>query len=454
MSLVFTSDAPPGVRWFTRLLFFREPLPEEVPEIAAALALLRRRWAWVLGAYIGYVGVLVAPGLLRGRDGSYALVAVLAPHLALYLLLMLSAYGWVGYRVNLGNLGEFLASYRRNSYARALIAWSLIAAAAGVATGLMGTRISPLVGPAVGQWLDDTFTPGVMLLLLAVVLIAVPELIAQLRLRQHALGRELALAQTMHERLARHTAESELRLLQAQVEPHFLYNTLANLRFLVQSNHPDALRMTDALIDYLRTSVPDMRAQQVTLGREFDHARHYLDIMQMRMQGRLRYSVELPDDLREVALPPLVVLTLVENAIKHGIGPLVEGGSVALAAALDTDGSVRIDVRDDGQGMPEGRQLRIQAGHDRPPTASGDGSKTGIANAFTRLQLTYGESARLQLVPQADDAQTSRGVCASFWVPRAVNLPSAPDDGLSIRVEVQSGAVPGRAAPQPQQRQA
>jgi sensor histidine kinase YesM len=257
--------------------------------------------------------------------------------------------------------------------------------------------------------------------------------VALLRGRQQALSLQLLQAQATQELLARVTAESEMRLLQAQVEPHFLYNTLANLRFLVQSGSPDALRMTDALIDYLRTSGPDMRAQQVALGREVDHARHYLDIMQMRMAGRLRYTIDVPPPLREVEIPPLVLLTLVENAVKHGLAPRVEGGSVALRAWAEGD-RVVVTVEDDGTGLPGAAVTPAAAA-----AAAGSGGP-GLANVRARLALVYYEEADLQLT-----AAVPQGTCATLRLPRSG--PAARPASLKVVVVVEQKPKDASAAP-------
>ena len=401
MALCFTIDAPPAVRWFVRLLFFRAPLPEEVPQVEAALRLLRQRWAWVAAGYLAYVGLLVVPGLLRDKGAAYAVTSVLLPHLALYLLLMMTAYSWVGFRINLSNLREFLAAYKRKTFTRTTLAGAAVAFIGGGIVGYLGGMTGSAMSLPIAEWLRDTFTPGVILLLFIVLISAVPELVAQLRMRQHELIQDLLAARTAQEQLARATAESELRLLQAQVEPHFLYNTLANLRYLVQTGSADALRMTDALIEYLRTSVPDMRAQHVTLGREADHARHYLEIMQMRMAGRLSYAIDVPAELRDLPLPPLVLLTLVENAVKHGIGPRIEGGRIELRAFRQGEG-VGVEVADDGVGLESESRSGL------PSTGA------GLRNVAGRLKLVYGDDAQLELAPNAP-----RGTRALLRLPTA-----------------------------------
>jgi sensor histidine kinase YesM len=285
----------------------------------------------------------------------------------------------------------------------------------------------------------------------ALMVIGVPELVAQLRLKERTLARQLLEAEATRERMARFTAASELRLLQAQVEPHFLYNTLANLRYLVQSGSTDALKMTDALIEYLRTSVPDMRSQQVTLGREVDHAHHYLQIMTIRMGGRLRHTIEVDEALRAVPLPPLVVLTLVENAIKHGIAPRVQGGTVALRARRAGE-FAQVDIEDDGMGLGAGFGASSgegAAGRAHPPS-----SGTGLANIRKRLGIVYGDAASLELLPLNSDGSGTR---ARLRVPltMAQDPTSRPQVVVLSRAEgqrvlAQLQAAPAPDAPRPQ----
>jgi LytS/YehU family sensor histidine kinase len=188
----------------------------------------------------------------------------------------------------------------------------------------------------------------------------------------------LLAAEAERERFARQGVQAELKLLQAQVEPHFLFNTLANLRFLVQTGSPHALEMLDHLIHYLRTALPEIRAESSTVGREIELARAYLEILRIRMGGALEIFADAPADLANVVFPPLVVLTLVENAIKHGIAPLGRG-RVGVRAET-SNGRLRVIVEDDGRGLVE-------------PIGQG----VGLGNVRERLRAIYGETARLEL---------------------------------------------------------
>ena len=175
-------------------------------------------------------------------------------------------------------------------------------------------------------------------------------------------------------------AEAELRVLQAQVEPHFLFNTLANVIALVRS-HPDrAARLLEQLTALLRTSLSRTRRADGTLGDELAVVRAYLDIQAQRMGARMTYDVAVESGLEMVRVPPLLVQPLVENAVLHGIEPSASGGRV-LVSAERFDGAVRIRVTDDGVGMN--------------PGAAGHG--VGIANVRKRLRSSFGPSGTVAL---------------------------------------------------------
>jgi signal transduction histidine kinase len=445
-----TAGVPARVRWLGYLLFCRLPLPEEVNELQAALASLRRRWPWLAAGYVVLLALLVVPGLLRERDGWYMAMSILVPHFLLYLGATVVAYSWFGYRINATNLLRFDASQPHSNRRKrqVLLMWAA-GFALGAVVAVLGFEGQVLdhIKQAFVAWNRDTFTNGVLLVMFALMVIGVPELVAQLRLKERTLARQLLEAEATRERMARFTAASELRLLQAQVEPHFLYNTLANLRYLVQSGSTDALKMTDALIEYLRTSVPDMRSQQVTLGREVDHAHHYLQIMTIRMGGRLRHTIEVDEALRAVPLPPLVVLTLVENAIKHGIAPRLQGGTVALRARRSGE-FAQVDIEDDGAGFGA-NSGQGAAGRNDLPSAG-----TGLANIRKRLGIAYGDAASLELLPLNSDGSGTR---ARLRVPltMAQDPTSRPQVEVLSRAEgqrvlAQLQAAPAPDAPRPQ----
>jgi signal transduction histidine kinase len=214
-------------------------------------------------------------------------------------------------------------------------------------------------------------------------LIWVPQLaVSLLRYRQYRMLAEQLQREAENERLARELAESQLRLLRAQIEPHFLFNTLGAVQQLAQHGDPRAATLTGDLIDFLRSSMRDIRSEHVGLAAEFGLVESYLKVMRVRLGTRLRFELRLPRALEQVQVPSMIVLTLVENAIKHGIEPALRGGEVAVSAEA-LGGVVRIRVQDGGVGMS---------------TLSGAGEGgTGLDNVRHRLRLTYGDAAGLAL---------------------------------------------------------
>ncbi len=181
------------------------------------------------------------------------------------------------------------------------------------------------------------------------------------------------------ERLERQAADARLSLLQAQIEPHFLFNTLANVQALVESGSSRAPAVLASLISYLRAAMPRLRDERPTLGNELALVRSYLDLMQMRMPDRLQVRIAADPALSALPFPPMALLTLVENAIHHGIDPAEQGGEVEVGAAALVDGRVQLWVTDTGVGMS-------------CTAASG----TGLGNLRERLRAFFGDSAVLQ----------------------------------------------------------
>jgi signal transduction histidine kinase len=175
----------------------------------------------------------------------------------------------------------------------------------------------------------------------------------------------------------RQATEAQLKLLQSQLEPHMLFNTLANLRALIATDPARATQMLDSLIDYLRATLSASRATSHSLADEFARLGDYLALMQVRMGPRLTYTLDLPTELATQSVPTLLLQPLVENAIKHGLEPKIEGGSVAVSARLGGQNIV-LDVIDSGVGLK-------------------DGSGFGLAQIRERLQATYGEQATIYL---------------------------------------------------------
>ena len=191
---------------------------------------------------------------------------------------------------------------------------------------------------------------------------------------------------------------AELKMLQAQIEPHFLFNTLANLRTLITLDPPTALTLFDHTNEYLRATLARARNDHSSVGDEFATLHHYLAIMQMRMGERLSFSIECPAELAQLPLPPLLVQPLVENAIKHGIEPSINGGSVTLSAcAVGT--LLLIRVADTGLGANGGGSHK---------------SSVGLANVRERLHALFGLNAGLVLT-----SNQPRGMIATLTLPLA-----------------------------------
>ena len=179
---------------------------------------------------------------------------------------------------------------------------------------------------------------------------------------------------------------AELKALQAQVEPHFLYNTLANTRYLARHQPERAVEMLDHLIAYLHRALPDMRSRTSTVRRECELASHYLALMAIRFGERLRYTVEVADNVADADMPPLLLISLVENAVRHGVEPMPGTVTVKVSAARDGD-RLQLAVVDDGPGPGQ-----------RGPTGNG----VGLRNIRERLRALHGDAASLALTRGED----------------------------------------------------
>ena len=236
-------------------------------------------------------------------------------------------------------------------------------------------------------------TVGIIVIGAALLVAAPLLLIGMFRSRQHALQMAALQRDAEQERLARVLSETQLRLLRAQIEPHFLFNTLGAVQQLAQESAPRAAELTAHLIAFLRASLDEMRSDTVALRDEFGLVDAYLRVMQARLGSRLRFTLSLPRALEPVRLPSMLLLTLVENAIKHGIEPALRGGEIAVSAAVH-GGGVRLQVVDTGIGL------------------GGDVVEgTGLTNARRRLELAHRGAASLAL------ATIEAGTCAEIILP-------------------------------------
>ncbi|WP_394778785.1 sensor histidine kinase [Undibacterium sp.] len=200
--------------------------------------------------------------------------------------------------------------------------------------------------------------------------------------------------------------QAQLQLLQAQIEPHMLFNTLANLQTLIGIDQARAQHMLDQLIQYLRATLSSSRADQTSLQQEFTLMKAYLELMSIRMGKRLSYTLDLPAELQTLRIPPMLLQPLVENAIKHGVEPKMEGGSVVVTARR-ANGSLLLEVADTGLGLP--------FDHTTPGTdVDVVGSHIGNANVSDRILAIYGPEAAFTL-----EANQPAGVIARLNLPLA-----------------------------------
>ncbi len=266
----------------------------------------------------------------------------------------------------------------------------------------------PIVGCLIGYWIGLTLlgvdvgriVQGAPRVVVAIVTVSI--VFSTFWYRYIAGKTRLARAEAESERervkvveLQRQALDAQLRSLQAQIEPHFLFNTLANVVSLIDTAPDKARLMLERLIELLRASLAASRSERTTLGQETALIAAYLDILRIRMGERLSYSIDVPAELLDVSIPPLSLQPLVENSIKHGLEPKLEGGSVRLSARA-TDGALQLDVEDDGLGFS--------------PRA---GSGVGLTNLRERMTSLYGAKARLVV------EELARGTRVRMTIPLA-----------------------------------
>ena len=245
-------------------------------------------------------------------------------------------------------------------------------------------------------WLDNDRLGGFVILCVFGMLLAPWIALAALVRQKEALARHQALAFALERsELERSALDARMHLLQAQVQPHFLFNTLANVRALVASGSAQATSVLDHLIAYLRAAIPRIGDVAATFDEELDRVHAYLELMHLRMPDRLQFEVSIDEDARALACPPMAVLTLVENAVRHGIDPAEDGGRVEVR--VERHGPrCRVAVTDTGVGLHE----------------AGGTPGTGLSTLRERLRLAYGDTAQLRIT-----ALAPHGVRADIDVP-------------------------------------
>jgi hypothetical protein len=254
---------------------------------------------------------------------------------------------------------------------------------------LLGTTISP-----VAEAFSDFSSSGMLIVLFAT---GVATFLFSGRDRLMQSEAKAARESARAEAVARQALQAQLQLLQAQIEPHMLFNTLANLQGLIALDPARAQQMLDQLITYLRATLSSSRAEVTTLAQEFALMDAYLGLMSVRMGERLAFSLELPAELRGAHIPPMLLQPLIENAITHGLEPKIEGGRIVVSASA-RDGQLHVSVSDNGLGLGA-------------PSAK-SGTHLGLANTRSRLNAIHGELASLTLA-----ANRGGGALAELTLP-------------------------------------
>jgi signal transduction histidine kinase len=364
----------------------------ERADVLAFDALLRRRAgaAWGLFLLIWAVGA----GALYGFHPRLTILES-----ALLSLSFLIATGFAMASVWFGH-GRFKGPLYRAA---------LITLVLPIAGALVGAFIAQALREPAGMptWLatQQAFAksgPNVLIAGLVVGLIYAVFMVSVIRYRRQQLQERNAEleARAREERLVRSLTDAKLKLMQAQVEPHFLFNTLSTVKQLAERSAPDAAQLTGNLITFLRAGMSGMRGDQATLGAEVDMAIAYLAIMKTRMGDRLTSRIDVPESLKSRRIPPAMLISLVENAIKHGIEPSPKGGEISVTVRAAGEG-LDITVADTGLGMS-----------DIP------GGGVGLANIRERLAALFGDKGQLTLSENAP-----HGFVACMHVPNFANMP-------------------------------
>lgn len=252
----------------------------------------------------------------------------------------------------------------------------------GIALTVIGIGAGFFVGDPLGAWLMGTggyrsARDDQIGLVITIAAGSVASFYFHMRGRAAALEASRAAAE-------RDTTEARLMLLQSQLEPHMLFNTLATLRALIAVDPPRAEAMLDRMVDFLRATLSASRAPLHPLSAEFARLADYLELMAIRMGPRLAYGLELPPDMAGLPVPSLLLQPLVENAIHHGLEPHVAGGRIDVSASRLPDGRIRLEVADTG------------AGYD-PAAPTREGHGFGLAQVRERLATRYGTAAALEI---------------------------------------------------------
>ncbi|MCV2351909.1 sensor histidine kinase [Paucibacter sp. Y2R2-4] len=275
---------------------------------------------------------------------------------------------------------------------------------------IVGTLLGYSLGNALANWISGHQNVGLVdVSLRQGLVILVISLIPGVAVTLYFVGRgRVEAAHALALKAQRSAAENQLRLLQSQLEPHMLFNTLANLRVLIGMDPARAQHMLDQLIAYLRATLTASRAESHPLRDEFERLRDYLALMQIRMGQRLRPSLELPAELAEFPIAPLLLQPLVENAIKHGLEPAIDGGELSVRA-LRMGSHLQLDVLDTGIGIGINSSASpdTRTADELPPGAE-SGTHFGLHQVRERLATQYGSQASLSISPAPQGGTLAR----------------------------------------------
>lgn len=291
--------------------------------------------------------------------------------------------------------------------------WALQVVAVGLAMPVTSLLIYVLSTPqgAAPFWENPARFSGWAHLTIAGVLFAPWTALAAIVRQKEAFARDQELTFALERsELERQALDARLHLLQAQVAPHFLFNTLANVQALVDAGSPQASVVLRSLTAYLRAAVPRLNEPAATIDRELQLVRPYLELMQMRMPDRLQYAMNVEASTLNVRCPPTTLLTLVENAVRHGIDPGEDGGRIDVDITRRGDRCV-VRVSDTGAGLHQPE----------------NGLGTGLTTLRERLQLIFGDAAHLRLAPNSP-----QGAIVEIDMPAQIGAPDARSLGVGV----------------------
>ena len=218
-------------------------------------------------------------------------------------------------------------------------------------------------------------------------------------IRHHRVQQQaLFAAELRHKILDNQMIETRIKMMEAQIEPHFLFNTLATVKRLYRTEPTGGVRMLERLKSYLKAALPQIRHGIPTLGSELELVRAYLEILQIRLGSRLDFAIDAPTETLTVPFPPMVLITLVENAIKHGLNPMPAGGRIEIEV-FSAANAVVVEVRDNGVGLHV--------------TAGSTGAGMGLTNIHERLKALYGPDASLRLLQREPSGVIARVVVST-----------------------------------------